>query len=115
MEKTIREMITEYQNEILQKNMQPQRAAEILTEISALLGNLNDEITKRDIEYNKVLLNCYDEEKTQNRAKIRAGTTPEYEAMRVARNIKELALELIRSLKYFLKAKEDEFHVGRNM
>jgi hypothetical protein len=113
MDKTIREYITLYQNEILKGNLLPQRAAEILTEISALLGNLNDEITKRDIEYNKILLECYNKETTANRAKIKANITPEYESMRTARNTKELAIELIRSLKYFLKSQEEERIEGR--
>jgi len=111
--KTIRERIQDYQEEILRGDLPPTRAAEILTEISALLGSCNEEITKRDMEYNKILLEWYDKETTANRAKIRANTTPEYEAMRTARNIKELAIELIRSLKFFLKAKEDEFKSGK--
>ena len=111
--KTIREIITANQNEILRGNLLPQRAAEMMTELSAVIGNLNDEITKRDMEYNKVLLEHYDREATANRAKIKAGTTPEYEAMRTARNIKELAVELIRSLKYFLKSAEEERQTSR--
>jgi hypothetical protein len=110
---TIREIIKGKQNEILKGNLLPQRASEILVELSALVGNLNDEITKRDMEYNKILLDYYDQETTANRAKIKAGTTPEYEAMRRARNTKDLAIELIRSLKYFLKAFEEEKQTTR--
>jgi hypothetical protein len=105
---SIREIIQSHQNEILKGNLVPSRAAEILNELSAVLGNLNDEITKRDIEYNKVLLVCYDKEETANRAKIQANITPEYESMRTARNTKELAVELIRSLKYYLRSSEQE-------
>lgn len=106
--KTIREIIQEKQGEILKGNLTPVVAAEMLTELSAIIGNLNDEITKRDVEYNKVLLEWYDSESTANRAKIRANITPEYEAMRTARNTKDLAIEMIRSLKYFLRASGDE-------
>ncbi len=111
--KTIREIIQSHQSEILKGNLLPVRAAEILTEISALIGNFNDEITKRDMEYNKILLEWYDKETTANRAKIRANITPEYEAMRTARNTKDLAIELIRSLKYFLKSMSEEFQSGK--
>jgi len=110
---TIREIIKEKQNEVLRGNLLPERAAEMMTELASLIGNLNDEITKRDMEYNKVLLDHYDKEATANRAKIKAWTTPEYEAMRTARNTKELAIELIRSLKYFLKSFEEERQVSR--
>jgi hypothetical protein len=81
----------------------------MLTELSAVIGNCNDEITKRDMEYNKVLLEWYNKESKANRAKIQAEISPEYEAMRTARNTKDLAMEIIRSLKYFLRNSEDEF------
>lgn len=110
---TIRERIKTYQTEILKGNLLPERAAEILTEMSALLGNIVEEITVRDIAYNKILLKCFDEEKTANRATIKASIEPEYESMRTARNTEKIALEIIRSLKYFLKAKEEERQVSR--
>jgi hypothetical protein len=115
MEKTIRQRIESYQSEISAGNLMPQRAAEILVEISALLGNINNEIVTRDIAYNKVLLDCYNTQESANRAKIVAGTLPEYEAMRQAKNTKEAAVDLERSLKYFLKASEEEFRASRNL
>ncbi len=105
---TIREHIMGYQNEILKGNLLPQRAAEILTEIAALIGNINVQIMETEISYNLVLKRCFDSEKTANRAKIEAGTTQEFREMREARNTKELAIEMMRSLKYLLKAMEDE-------
>jgi len=86
--KSIRELIVDYRNEVLKGNLAPQRAAEILTEMSALLGNLNDEITQKDMAYNCVLLECYKSEASANRAKIVAGTTDAYKEMRDARNTK---------------------------
>lgn len=108
--KTIRNLIEEMQNEILNTDLLPERAAEILTRLSALLGNCNDEIRIRDIEYNKKLLECYQKEEKANRAKIIAEITSEYEAKRIARDTKELAVELMRSIKYFLKSKSEELH-----
>ena len=111
---TIREHIQSYQTEILSGNLLPQRSAEILTEISALLGNINEEITLRDMDYNRKLLECFEKEKSANRAKIVAGTTEEYKSMRDARNAEKTAVELIRSLKYYLKAKEEEYKQAGN-
>lgn len=110
--KTIREIIGDYQSEVARGNLMPERAAEILSELSALLGNIGEEITRTEIAYNKVLMKCYDEESTANRAKIKAGITSEFEQMRIARNTKELCLEMMRSLKYLLKAKSEEFQSG---
>lgn len=113
MEKTIRELIAEFQNEILSGDLLPDRAAEILTKLSALMGNINDEIRIRDVNYNKVLLEHYNKQETANRAKITAETTEEYDLKRIARDTKDLAKEMSGSLKYFLRGKEDEIRASR--
>lgn len=110
---TIRERVSDIQNELLAGNLTPARASEMLVELAAIFGNINDEIRVRDVEYNKTLLQYLESEEKANRAKIKAETTPEYIAKRTARDTKDLALELIRSLKYYLKSAEDEFGVGK--
>ena len=110
----IRERIQSYQSEILAGNLLPVRASEILTELSALLGNISEEIMQRDVAYNKVLLSYLEVEKSANRAKIKSDITPEYEAMRTARNAEKVAVEMIRSLKYLLKAQQEEFRQSNN-
>lgn len=87
----------------------PDRAAELLNKLTALLGNCNDAIRQADLEYSNVLLTYLDSDEAANRAKIRAETTPEFIRKREARDTKELAIELMRSLKYYLKAKQEEF------
>jgi len=106
---TIRELVIQYQDEVKNGNLLPERASEIMTEVASLLGNINDEITKRDMEYNQVLLYCLEAEKSANKAKIKAGITAEYKSMRDARNTEKSATELIRSLKFYLKVKESEY------
>ena len=114
-EKTITQIIEEFQSEVSKDNLTPERAAEILKTMSALLGNINSEIRKRDRAYKLVLLDCYNKEAKANRAKIIAETSDEYEAAKVARDTKELVIEMIRSLKYYLKGFEEEFKAGGNM
>ena len=114
-EPTIRERVTNIQNEILAGNLTPARVSEMMVELSAIFGNINDEIRDRDVLYNKILLTYYESEETANRAKIKAETSPEYIAKRVARDTKELTVELIRSLKYFLRSAEEEFRAGGSM
>lgn len=111
---TITERVQTIQNEISKGNLQPERAAEMLTELAALSGNINEEITGRQVAYNKVLLSCLESEKSANRAKIRAEISDEYIAKKKVENIKDLNTELIRSLKYFLKAKEEEKQHSRH-
>jgi len=110
---TVRDLIHQMQREIRDTDLQPDRAAELLTKLTALLGNVSDEIREADMDYAKVLLLHLESEEAANRAKIRAQTTAEYSRSREARDLKELVVELARSLKYFLKVKEEEMRLSR--
>ena len=112
---TVRGMVRAIQLEIRDgaTDLLPDRAAQLLVELSALLGNINDEIRIADVEYAKTLLAELEKEQAANRARIRAETTPAYLRKREARDTKELAIELIRGLKYYLKAKEEERREAR--
>lgn len=94
-------------------DLQPDRAAALLNQLTALIGNCNDQIREADGAYAAVLLKCLDSNEAANRARIRAETSPEYQQKREARDTKELAVELARSLKYFLRSKEEEMRLAR--
>ena len=94
-------------------DLQPDRAAELLNRLAALIGNCNDEIREADCTYADVLLTCLDSDEAASRAKIRAETSPEYRRKREARDTKELAETLIGTLKYFLRSKESEMRLSR--
>lgn len=105
---SVRELVWEMQREVRDTDLQPDRGAEILVRLSALLGNISDEIREADHAYALRLLACYHEEAKANRAQILAETSPQYLRKREARDLQVLALELIRSLKYFLRVKDEE-------
>lgn len=112
---SVRELVKSYQREIQQTaDLQPDRAAELLMHLSALVGNVLDEIREADAEYAVTLLHFLDTEKKANRAKIRAEISPEFRRSREARDTEKLITELTRSLKYFLKAKEAEYQMARH-
>jgi len=111
---TVRELVRGYQREIQQTNdLQPERAADLLMHLTALLGNCADEIRAADAEYAVTLLHYLDTESKANRARIRAEISPEFRRRQEARDTKELVVELSRSLKYFLKTKQDELQMSR--
>jgi hypothetical protein len=110
---TVRSLIRDIQIEVRDTELQPDHAADLLNKLTALLGNCNEEIREADVEYARVLLTHLESEEAANRAKIRAETTPEYQRKREARDTKELATELIRSLKYYLRSKEEEMRLSR--
>jgi len=101
-------MLNEWQSEILNKELSPDRAAELLTSLASIYGNINDKILSTDIAYNSVLKKSLEENEKANRALIVAKCSPEYKDMMIARNCEKELLALIRSLNRFLKVKEDE-------
>ena len=115
MAETVREIVRLYQREIQQTaDLQPERAAELLMRLTAIVGNCNDEIREADSEYAVTLLHYLDSEAKANRARIRAEISPEFRRKQEARDTKELAVELSRSLKYFLKCKSEELQLARH-
>jgi len=110
----LRDMIAKRQNEIASGDLHPARASDILKELSSLYGNVLDEVRRCQMQYNRLLVEFYDNEEKANRAKLKAEATPEYEAFLEAKNTDKLTLEMIRALKYFLRQKEDELKETNN-
>ena len=107
---TIRELITKYRNEVEKASeLQPQRAAEILLELSALKSNVLEEIRKRQSTYNQALVLSLDTEKTVARAKLMSENSQAYQDLKEAVDANEVLKEITRSLKYFLREKQVEY------
>lgn len=113
MSTSVRELVRERQKEIRDTDLQPDRAAELLVQLSALLGNISDEIREADLDYARVLWASYQAEAKANRAVILAETSPEYQRKREARDLQFLTIELVRGLKYFLRVKAEERREAR--
>ncbi len=111
---SVREMVSAVQAEVRDTaDLLPDRAAWLLLRLTSILGNCADEIRAADHAYAVVLLRFLEADEAANRAKIRAETSLEYLRKQEARNTKELVVELARSLKYFLKTKEEEMRLTR--
>jgi hypothetical protein len=112
---SVRELVKGCQREIRESSdLLPDRAAELLLMLASLLGNCADEIRAADADYATVLLAHLDAETKANRATIRAETSPEYQRRQEARDTKDLIVELVRSLKYFLRVKSEELQMARH-
>lgn len=90
-------------------NLSPVQVAELLVQLSAIKGNVNDELTRREMAYNRKLLYFLETEEKANRAKIKANTSEEYEQLREAKNCLESVDSMEGTLKYLQRAKESEF------
>jgi len=83
----------------------------MLTQLTALLGNCNEELRAADLSYKRVLLASMESHTAANRARIAAETSPEYVRRQEAQHTKELVVEMIRSLKVFLHTKSEEMRL----
>jgi hypothetical protein len=110
---SVREMVSSIAKEMRESDLQPARAADLLAKATALLGNCNAEIREAEFLYAQVLLGHLNADGPANRARIRAETTPEYQRKQEARDTKELVTERVRSLKYILRAAEEEMRLSR--
>ena len=111
---TVRSRIKSAQVEIRDGGeLLPARAAQLLMELTALLGNCFEEIREADSAYAVLLLHELESSEHANRARIRAETSAEYVRKREARDIRELVVELIRSLKYLLRSAAEEMRLTR--
>jgi hypothetical protein len=113
MDKTIREMVREIEDELRETDVPPSRARALLVKLTGLSGSCMEEIRMADRAYNVVLLACLDGEEAASRAKIRAEVSPEFERKREAHDYHALVIEMIRSLKVMLRSLDTEMSLSR--
>ena len=114
MAETIREIIKE-KSEALRHPDQlgPHAVADELVELSSLLASLNTYLSDKLYWLNVKKAEAYAREEKAARAKIVAEASPEWKEWHDAEMQKQALLELMRSLKYFLKNAENESRESR--
>jgi hypothetical protein len=112
MAMSIRERIKAIQKG-LSGEITPAVARESLVHLTALWGNVNDEVRAADHEYKLVLLGCMSGGEPANRARIRAEVTPQYQRSREAKDTADLVVEMIRSCKAYLRSLDEEMRLAR--
>ena len=95
-------------NEIRDTSLSPERACVLLAKLTALMGNISEELTDAELAYNLVLAKAYEQEAKANRAKILAECSPEYRRKREAKDAAYLVEKLTQSLKAILRQSEAE-------
>lgn len=112
-EPSVRERIALIHAAQLRGNVLPIQAAEWLSTLGALYGNVLAEIRDAEAAYALVYAGWLDTETKANRAKIRAELTPEFARCREARDLLKQIDQQIGTLKYLLRAFENEERVTR--
>lgn len=106
---TIRSLMAEFQAEAKLDSFAPSTGADMVRKLTALLGNVNVELRRREMAYNRFRLDCYQSELKANRAKMISEASQQYEDWQEVKHLKEELIELIRSLKVFVRNAEEEY------
>lgn len=106
---TIREYISELNRDIARGSLDGHTAAELLNKAVALFGTVNDKLVQRQMDYNNKLSEMLDAEKSAKKGEVKAQTTEEYQSLLEVKMARETLVEMIRGLKYTLRALEDEY------
>lgn len=110
---TIRDRIKAIQVQLRDGALTPDMARESVVTLTALLGNVHDELRVADHAYKTVLLAEYEKEGTANRARIRAELSPAYLRAREAKDTATLVVEMIRSCKAYLRSLDEEMRLAK--
>jgi hypothetical protein len=106
---TVRSLIREMQVEVRESDLTPDRAAELLTKLAALYGNVLDECRRTELAFHSIVRAYLSEDGLAvNKAELLAKGSPEFEEWRIAKDTETLTKQLLSSLKAFLRAKADE-------
>lgn len=104
-----KELIEKIQLEVIETDLSPLRAGELLAQLSSLLGNVTEALATVEMAYNIKMAEILKENPVVAKARIIAQTTKEYENLLRIGGYERTVLEMIRSLKYLIKIKMEEY------
>ena len=110
---TVREMVREIASELRDGALTPDMARESLVKLTALLGNIGEEVRQADQAYKRVLLGYFEIEQKANRAKLKAETSDEYGRWREASDTEKLVQQMIISCRAYLRSLDEEARLAR--
>lgn len=116
---TIREEINRITNEIKSKRdmMTPMIASDRLMELTVWHSSLTAHISEFQFKYNKKLSSILetDEKLPISKAEIIAKASDEYKQLDEALRLEKSLVEIIRSLKIWIKSRAEEYHISSNI
>ena len=110
---TIRERVKAINAELRDGDVTPQMAREHLVTLTALMGNIHDEVRDSELDYKQVLLSALQSETKANRARMVAECSPEYRRHREAKDTATQVQELIRTCRAYLRSLDEEMRLAR--
>lgn len=111
---TIREIISKKSEELRDiDSLSPTKASEELVSLSSLLASLLKHISEADFWYRIKLKDMLLEHGTAAKAKIHAEASPEWNSVNEAKAQQIALIEMIRSLKFYIKASSEEMRESK--
>ena len=109
---TLRDLIKQETAGLLSvEKLGPHIAAERLVALTSLLATLGAEIALKRAKYADVRLVALLASKSAAEAKIRAEATPQFNEWVEREEMRKALIEIVRSLKYYLRQQEDEVRI----
>lgn len=110
---SIREQISRIQRIVRDSTtLPPAQAADLLNQLTGLLGNVLAEVRERELAYRMVYAECRKRLEKANAAKIEAETSPQYAAWREAEDARTVTKELMISLRASVRLHTEEMRMG---
>ena len=106
-------MVQRLFTDMMADRLDPATVTRIELQLSALAPNIAAERRKCGVDYKRILLTCYTEEKTANRAKLVAETMPEWARYEEAKDLERLVQEAIRTLRSAQRSMDAELRLQR--
>lgn len=109
---TVRERVADIQGRLLSEAVTPTEAAKLAVELAALHGRCLIERAEAEVAYSHVLLAASEQHETAVKAKMHAQTSDAYAKLVQAKAYGELTLQVLQSLKAYVRAAGDEARLG---
>jgi hypothetical protein len=110
---TVRERVKAIQKDLRDGALTPDLTRESLVTLTALSGNVADELRTADLAYKVVLRTAFEHEGKANRARLIAETSAEYQRMREAKDAEHLVEQMIISCRAYLRSLDTEMRLAR--
>jgi saccharopine dehydrogenase-like NADP-dependent oxidoreductase len=110
---SVRGRVKAIQKDLRDGALTPDMVRESEIVLTALLGNVNDEVRESDMAFKVVLRDALQTHEKANRARIEAECSDEYRRAREAKDTLALVVEMIRSCRSYSRSLNEELRLAR--
>lgn len=109
-----RELYKTFRERMSRGSLSPKEASDIIVRLSAIMGNYSDALLDKQMAFNEKKAECLEKIKSVAKAQVMAECSKEYRDFQEIKGERENIVEMIRSLKYYMRSMEDDFRSSGN-